>query len=176
MIERRALITGLAALVAAPAIVKASSLMKVAPTEKLSRYWEYNPLLDKWTQYSRLASLTLQDYNERVVQPSLQAFAEQHRLDHAFYDGEQWEAAQVGDVVRIRLPNDYVADAVSHSADAFAYGMIEHHGLQYNKVRRSIDRVPQIPTALGVAALAVAAAPVVEQALQKPVTRRFWSK
>ena len=169
MIERRTLITGLVALVAAPAIVKAASLMKVAPTERLrvtTPYWEYNPLLDKWTQYSN--SVALDQYNV-IARSALDQLAQHIEreavLARDFYAGEQWSTEKVGDVVRIRLPNDYAFKALEFQNPGL---------LRYNKERRSIDRIPQIPTALGVAALAVAAAPVVEQVLQKPVTRRFW--
>lgn len=181
MIERRALITGLVALVAAPAIVKAASLMKVAPTEKLrtvywqSPWWEYDVRRDKWTEYSN--PLTLDQYSERVMQPMLDHLAasieREAVLARDFYAGEQWSTEQVGEIVRFRLPNDYAAGEVSHPADALAYSIKEQGRILIEAIPKMYD-TSQIPTALGVAALAVAAAPVVEQVLQKPVTRRFW--
>lgn len=64
MIEtsRRSLITGLVALVAAPAIVKASSLMQVKAT---SRLIEYNGLM------------TLDDFVQRILEPMTRALADQ---------------------------------------------------------------------------------------------------
>lgn len=178
MIERRTLIKGLVALVAAPAIVKASSLMVCAPTETLSGYWEYDVLRDKWAwELQRNDLLTIDQITREAVRlfQNSNQFIKDFAEDYEFYKGEQWDAAKVGDVIRIRLPNDFVVSddnrlRADHTAGAFAYALVgrDSNVFKYKPI------VPQIPTPLAVAALAVAAAPVVEQVLQKPVTRRFW--
>lgn len=148
MIEasRRSFITGLAALVAAPAIVRAGSLMAVnsglmAVNSGLMPDSHDHLLRELGERYWRL----LEHEAELVAQQV---------ADSVFMQGEQWPeefaragaGAKIGDTIRIRLPADFV---------------------------RSIDVVPQIPDSLTLAAAAVAIAPVV---LAKPVTRRFWAK
>jgi hypothetical protein len=166
MIERRSLITGLVALVAAPAIVKVGSLMVCSPTEVIrpNTLLTINEITRESVRLFKASNryLTLDDYAQRIVGPMADRLADQvaqdvlmqreHRSDLVFYDGEAWDHVWVDSI------------------------QLQDAQLRYNKERRSIDHVPQIPTALGVAALAVAAAPVVEQVLQKPVTRRFWSR
>lgn len=155
MIERRSLITGLVAFVAAPAIVKVSSLMKVAPTEVIRPYYVSN--------VHRNVLFTLNEIDRDIVRMFRDSNVFLANLKRQ-YEREFAEAgAKMGGTLRIKLP----ADFVTHNDDALTYGV---------RTQRPIGLGdPEIPTALGVAALAVAAAPAVEQALQKPVTRRFWS-
>lgn len=169
MIERRSLLIGLGALFAAPAIVKASSLMKIAPTSVIrlprNKYLILNPLhqitreaVELWTNSDAFIKEIDAQYDKE--------FAE----DYAFLNGEQWiEAdgtgslpkgtrAKIGDTLRIRLPS-------------LAYVTINPD----TQLISLWDRPPvsQIPDQLALAAVAVAAVPVL---LEKPVTRRFWNK
>lgn len=180
MIARRSILTGLVALVAAPAIVKVSSLMPV--NSKLVPSWPigYGNSLLTIDEITREAVRLFQNSN---------AFIEKMDREYEFYNGEQWSkdeldvfakrgGQKIGDVLRIRLPNDYIVSDgpsldVTHTADAFGYMMLNSGII---KAGEQAFTAPQLPTALGVAALAVAAAPVIEEALAKPVSRRFWSK
>ncbi len=168
IVERRSLLTGLMALVAAPAIVKASSLMQVAPTE----IWRPKPY--------QLMEL------DRITREAVGLFRNSNAFLVGYADHEaQWfeefgaVGPKIGDTLRIRLPTDYVV------SDGPKLSLQEPSGTEINAIyqgsRRWVSRaefdsryaVPEIPDNLALAAAAVAAVPV---ALSKQVTRRFWSK
>lgn len=179
MIERRSILKALVALVAAPAIVKVGSLMKVAPTETLrgiefpDERWEYDPVLDKWTQYNgynyyaggRGGGKSLAMREARGLWHNSNVFIRNidRQYDHQF----AMEGAKIGDVLRIRLPADYVVtDGPGLTLQDPAERMV------YLKSRRTLVPESQVVDKLAVAAVAVAAVP---QILKAPVTRRFWS-
>lgn len=146
MIERRSLLIGLGALFAAPAIVKASSLMKISAT------------LQPITQLDVL-------FCSMKVRPEWSVMGYQ-------FDAE---GAKIGDTLRIRLPADYVV------SDGPSLSVQEPSGVMINAVYQGLgashvwyeEAVPQIPDQLALAPVAIATVPVL---LEKPVTRRFWSK
>ncbi len=106
MIARRSILTGLVALVAAPAIVKVSSLMPV--NAALQPRFDYMSL----NEITREAVRLFKDSN--VFLKELDA---QYAMDRMFYEGEQWDKVwleqvdqqdamagrEIGDVLRIRL-------------------------------------------------------------------------
>lgn len=184
--SRRSFITGLVALVAAPAIVRAGSLMAVN-SSLVPVDWSHKRLMHELVEYvpgageaARLDVLygRLQmrpEWTANVADPavvmedarrmySFNSEAERKRFyanweaDYAFVNGEQWPDEQAA-ALRIRLPNDWMTS----------------DGLGLHPVTRVYEAgfVPQIPDSLALAAAAVAIAPVV---LAKPVTRRFWGK
>lgn len=153
IVERRSLIKGLVALVAAPAIVKVGSLMPVNAALQPSN-------LLTMEQVTREA-VRLFASNNRL----LQALDRQYTREQAFWDGEQWGAdhAKIGDTIRIRVPNHYIvleADGTGELARGTRYW-----------VPTTSPLVP-LPDKLALAAAACVAAPVL---LEKPVTRRFWA-
>lgn len=192
MIARRSIIKGLVALVAAPAIIKVADLMPVNAALQPG-----NSLLTI-DQITREAVQLFKNSNE-----FLRKLPEQYRpgegnatLDVLYGN----MGLRVGDVMTLldgpsgnrqfvvtateqdHLHVEYIADK-----DFYAHGeqwseerdmqrYREHYegsSLRYNKQRRSIDVLPQIPAPLALAAAAVVVAPVL---LEKPVTRRFWAK
>lgn len=84
--SRRGFLTGLAAALAAPAIVRVSSLMPVKALVPVTG--------------NRNALLTIDMITREAVR--LLTGPNQFLMDLAFYDGEQWN-----DTLRTRLPNDY---------------------------------------------------------------------
>lgn len=164
IVERRSILKGLVALVAAPAIVKVASLMPV------------NAAL----QPGGPNYLTLQEITCEAMQlftnnnAFIKQINDQYEADFAFINGEQW------DTLRIRLPQDYVVTddiaqrlSVQEPVDPFVYAhLTDADRLVYVKSRRTIEREFQVPAPLALAAAAVAVAPAV---LKTPVTRRFWS-
>lgn len=144
--SRRSILTGLVALVAAPAIVRVGSLMPVN-----SGLVPGNALLTV----------------DQITREAVRLFQNGHTfralMERQVEINKAWAAddAKIGSQLRIRLPNDFVVIDGPPSV------------LRYNKERRSIDVVPQIPDSLVLAAAAAAITPVV---LAKPVTRRFWGK
>lgn len=173
MIERRSLLGFIGVAIAAPAIVKATSLMKIAPTEVIRMRGGANYLTIQ--QIRREAARRFADSNAfmRLYDAEFAKDYEFAMSDAA--NGYQWPGgvsmrevaeyvpnldkpsrldvlyaeAKIGQQLCIRLPNDYV--------------VVDGPGLQ----------PPVIPDSLALAAAAVALAPVV---LKTPVTRRFWSK
>lgn len=166
--SRRSFITGLVALVAAPAIVRAGSLMPV------------NSSLVPMTLTSRMVYDGV-SMRKIVEYAPGQAYVP---LDVAYGSTGQWSSeecrvmmerqipyelifeaddAETGRTLRIRLPNDFV---VSDGPGARL-----EQSYRYIKTRRTLESVLVIPDSLALAAAAVAIAPVV---LAKPVTRRFW--
>lgn len=148
MIEasRRSVLTGVLALVAAPAIIKVASLMPV--NASLQPGVRLDVLYGQLTlnMITREAVRRFTDSN-RFLREMNKQLAE----DVEFVTGAEWGDTKIGSQLHIRLLNDY----------------------QYIKERRTLERVPQIPAPLALAAAAVAIAPEI---LTKPVTRRFWSK
>lgn len=132
-IERRSILKGLVALIAAPAIIKVGSIMPI--NSGLVPGNSYLAICDITREAVRL----FHNSNEFIKE-----LDEQYKDDRAYYEGMQWSQAEM--------------NAMS---------------LRYNRERRSIDRVPQIVGPLALAAVVVAVAPAI---LEKPVTRRFWSK
>lgn len=144
--SRRTLITGLVALVAAPAIVKVASLMPVnaalQPGDVSMRLLaSYDPGLGSTQSY--------------VIYSSKQLFV-----------AGLCRCQEIGDTLRIRLPNDFIV------ADGPTPDFVFDPARMY-----SFNHKPEVEfpasTPLALAAAAVAVAPVI---LEKPVTRRFWSK
>lgn len=122
-IERRSVLLGLGALFAAPAIVKASSLMKVAPTE----IWRPLPhQLLTIDQITREAVERFVNSNEAIKEMN-----RQYEADYKFVSGEQWpnefaaESAKIGDVLRIlyqipKQPVPQIPDSLAVAAAAVA--------------------------------------------------------
>lgn len=154
MIEtsRRSLITGLVALVAAPAIVKVASLMPINASLQPARLVTLNEI-------TREAVRLFVDSNLNFV-PS---FVE--RVNAAYCEQFAAGGAKVGDVLRVRLSKDYtVGDYVSHPADEFQYTTLSSRRIHH-------ETVDFVPDKLALAAAACVVAPML---LEKPVTRRFW--
>lgn len=117
IIERRAFLAGFGALFAAPAIVKASSLMVCAPTEVIRP----NALLTKEAITREAVKMFnqnnafLQHLIEQEIHKNLDAerWDNEFRKDMNFMHGEQWErefaadGAKIGTTLCIRLPNDF---------------------------------------------------------------------
>lgn len=170
MIElgRRSLITGLVALVAAPAIMKVASLMPVNAALQPG-----NNLLTL-QQITREAVRLFKNSNKfiRNYKPG-----EEAQLDVLFgpvYVRSGWsefaaDGAKVGSQLRIRLPNDYVvSDGPMLSDDQLrrAFWPLRDHEIG----------IEPVPVALGPLTLAAAAVTLAPAVLEKPVTRRFWGK
>lgn len=151
MIARRSLIAGLGALIASPAIVKASSLMQIAPTETIK-------LASGST--IRFAGLNVPSYNNyltlgMITRDAVRLFRNSNSFINDLDNFDELFAqdnAKIGSSLRIRLPNDYVA------ADPML-------SVQNNSIAPPV----------AMAALVMAATPVVEQVLNKPMSRRFWN-
>jgi len=165
MIERRSILVGLGALFAAPAIVKAASLMKVTPTE-IIRAPNYNYLTVD--QITREAVRRFADCNK-----FMQEIDKQYAEDLAFAHGDQWWASgtEIGQVLRIRLPNDYtVSDgpglSIQEPSERYIFAMM-------NQSTGLVSMSDQLAAA---AVVAVAAPVVVQKVLEQPVTRRFWAR
>lgn len=162
-LRRRSFVTGLVALVAAPAVVKAASLMKVAPTEKLLTLDDYALTMQ---QITREAVRRFRDCN-----PFMQAMDAQY--ERSFLgDDQQWGGAKIGSQLRIRLPADYTVtdgpalsmqDTVERQVVLFVSG--QSNGIWPGDV---VDK------AAAAVALAVATPVVLAKVLEQPVTRRFW--
>lgn len=117
-LSRRSFFTGLATLITAPAIVRAESLMKLAPTEIIKpslRFIEtYNPVdqtirrLDVLYGYTQVRSewsvYTLDEYSERILAPMVNSLAQQ------------------------------VADAVMHRQAISKYDLAEIHSIPLSKL------------------------------------------
>lgn len=177
MIERRSILKCLVGLVAAPAIIKVSSLMPV------NAALQPNSMLTI-DQITREAVRLFVNSNK-----FLREMDEQYREDYAFVAGEQWDGAKIGDTLRIRLPSDFVVsdrpelsgveinaryqaqhDRAYFEGEQFMLATLNKDGSLWQARE---NRVPQISAPLALAAAAVAVAPKV---LATPVTRRFWSK
>lgn len=179
-LRRRSFITGLVALVAAPAVVKAASLMKVAPTEVIRP--ETYQALDQITRHA------VQMFRNNNA--FRRAIYEQYRKDWEFVNGQQWDGVQgakIGSQLRIRLPADYtVTDGPallmgrgydSVWVDEIATSPVEHRsGLVPSLLKRQaeINQAHVVDPALSAVALAMAAPVVIAKVLEQPVTRRFW--
>lgn len=160
ILARRGFITGLAAFVAAPAVVKASSLMTCAPTEVIRaprgiicEFWA-----DKVIEYTHQSDVVYLD----VLFASIEQEA---ILARDFYQGQEWNDEQVGTMLR----GDDGMPVVSSGTEWRVREMYKDGPV----VKEVFVPTPQVPAPLALAAAAVAAAPAV---LEKPVTRRFWSK
>ena len=159
--SRRGFVAGALALMAAPVVVKASSLMRVAPTDIIRP----NSLMSV-NEITREAVRLFKNSNVFIEE-----IERQYREAFEFYDGAQWDSAKIGTQLRIRLPADYVvtdgpALSIQHTPDAFQY-------LATSPVARG-DIVRDLAAPIDKLALAVAAPVVVAKALEQPVTRRFW--
>lgn len=114
--SRRSFIAGIAAAFAAPAIVKASSLMPVKALERVRcrEIYEYNVYTDEvitrldilyghlnvraeWSAF--IPDLTMDDYSKRILSPMMNKLADQvaadimngGAADDAFFSGQQWD-------------------------------------------------------------------------------------
>jgi hypothetical protein len=184
MIElgRRGFIGGALALIAAPAIVKASSLMKVAPTEIIS--------LDPWSNsYLSVQEIVRESVRQfRNSNAFVRAMQEQYREDYEFMAGNaendwQWPdvGGKIGTQLRIRLPADFtvtdgpglsVQDTVEQQAYVSLAGRMRPVTKDEFLARWPDCPEPVIPSSLALAAAAVAV--VAPEVLKVPVTRRFW--
>lgn len=155
--SRRGFISGALALVAAPAIVKAASLMPI--------------------KGERLRIMTLDDYERLILRPMVARYKDAQRM-YSYASSAQVEFAalqtktpwvqpleefaapnaKIGSTIRIRLPNDYSVRA----RDADNMWQWPLNDLQGNRA---------VPDQLAVAAAGVV---TVGKVLEAPVTRRFW--
>jgi hypothetical protein len=93
-LSRRGLITGLIAFAATPAIVRASSLMKVVPSLQLAR--------NDW--------LTLSEINREAIQLWRNSNLFLHNIERQFQDSFALpKETQVGTKLHIRLPDKVAA-------------------------------------------------------------------
>lgn len=162
--SRRSIITGLVALVAAPAIIKVASVMPInsglvsdsvsmrlladyesgVPAARLDvLYGTKNSLLTT-NAITRDAVQLFRNSNEFVKNLDRQYDAE-FAANYVFYDGEQWGGRY----------------------------------LAYDKQRRTIVErlpLPTVPVVVAPLALATAALVAAPEILKTPVTRRFWDK
>lgn len=171
--SRRSILTGLVALIAAPAIVRAGSLMPVnsglvpvnsglMPGISMRELVEYAP-----EACGRVDVL----YGKLNVRPEWGGWSNSpgfiERINAAYDEQFPKDNAKIGDVIRIRLPNDWTV--VSNPATKLL-SLYEP------------ETMPKVPDSLALAAAAVAVAPAVlakpvtPAVLAKPVTRRFWVK
>lgn len=114
MIGRRGFISGIAALIAAPAIVRAASLMPVRSFD---------------------GSLTLADYAHRYLGPAVDAnefyrvyMAEDGAVRKEHISGLEWylaEPPRLGDVVRVRVPEKFTVVPFGHAGLPW----VEHRGI-----------------------------------------------
>lgn len=168
MIERRSLLGLIGVAIAAPAIVRATSLMKIAPVRRLphdqvSMRWLENYHFDA-DGYNRVDVL----FGSLRTRPDWRVFNHDNlflkNIDEQYQAEFGAEGAKIGSQLRIRLPKDYtVVDGPGLSIQEPSY--TELYPTWYSP--------PVIPDSLTLAAAAVALAPAV---LKTPVTRRFWSK
>lgn len=119
MSSRRAFIGGLAALVAAPAIVRVESLMKLAKTEVLRP----DVSLQLITNYDLLDDVKIHCldvlYSKLHVRPEWQVFVPQEIPAELTLDSyaERILAPMVNKLA------EQVADSVMHGSDSFQYGL-----------------------------------------------------
>lgn len=202
--SRRSLITGLAALVAAPAIVKVASLMpvnaKLQPTHW--RLVEFDGLKEyrcSWADQNGVRMRAVEDYkffkddqwepvgvaygstNSKLSPEDVRLLMEKQV---EYNDAFGADGAKIGDQLRIRMPGDFLAlDGpsmnIQHTADAFTYATLQL-GERYDIAATLLAQQHAINAereTVGKLALAAAAAvAVVPQVLATPVTRRFWAK
>jgi hypothetical protein len=170
IMERRSLLKGLVALVAAPAIIKVADLMPVkaslqpiglnydTATGIWSEVWRDEFIDDlrfvdgsQWTDKEMLSLKARQAFHNGQWENS-PGFIQ--RVNQQYDDQFGAQGAKIGDTLRIRLPNDYTVTrnplfpAINDMAGKLA-----------------------TPDKLGIAAAAIAVAPIV---LKTPVTRRLW--
>lgn len=181
-IERRSIIKGLIALVAAPAIVKVGSLMPVnaalqpgAVSMRLIE--EYSPMGAAIDRFDIL-------YAQSVRRPewvTLEADGTgtlprgtRETIWTAFDEQFGADGAKIGDVLCIRLPADFkVHDGPSLLIQEPVTDMDRRKFWPLRDYEIGGGVNPLIPAPLAIAAAAVALAPEV---LAKPVTRRFWAR
>lgn len=149
--SRRGFVAGALALVAAPVIVRAASLMKVSPTETF--VLPRNALEREAIKLFASSNLFLRDL-DRQYREEFRAAA----------------GAKIGTRLYIRLPNDWLV--TDGPLDIGWQDVASRRWLSKPEVLAKWPE-PQIPNAL---ALAVGAPVVVAKALEVPVTRRFWGK
>lgn len=188
---RRSFITGLVALVAAPTIVRAGSLMPVKATLQPNSLLEINRITSEAVRLFQSSNAFLEGLPE--YEHEADAFALDVLYGHyPFIEGERWSSeqcrammerqveinetwaaddAKIGTTIRIRLPNDYTVEM----GPALLLQEPFYKEVQFIKAKNGHEweQLLQIPDSLALAAAAVAIAPVV---LAKPVTRRFWGK
>jgi hypothetical protein len=140
MIARRSFITGLIGLVAAPAIIQASSLMPIS-----SRFIP-----------PRGSLLTLNEITRNAVKLFSNTNQFLGNIDQQFADEFERYSAEMGKVLRIRLPERF---------EIMAANIL-------NSDYIALDYVPAIDSKL---ALAAAVPLIAAKALEAPVTRRFWA-
>lgn len=190
--SRRSFITGLVALVAAPAIVRAGSLMAVnsglAPGDSMLMM----------NQITREAVRLFENSNKFIE--NLPPYEPGHgpaQIDVLYgvkgSVGDGWSSeecraimerqipyesvfeasdAEIGRTLRIRLPNDYIVSDGPGSR-LMLQDVTERIANLVFAEKNDPFGLSQIPDNLALAAAAVAIAPVV---LAKPMTRRFWRK
>lgn len=176
MIARRSIITGLVALVAAPAIVKASSLMPVKATNTFGVDWGPGTTL----------TLTLDEYSERILQPMVGQLADQ--IADEMISGRGIDVLYgslnlgVGTPLRIRLPDDFATsdgpsiDWTNPAERLFYEEAATIPDSMWQRQREINAAHVQVPAGLALGVAAMTAMAVAPQVLAKPVTRRFWSK
>lgn len=136
--SRRSFIAGITAAFAAPAIVKASSLMPVRAIidrdELVTRCDVMYGFLDVRAEWQSNGSLSLDAYSKRILSPMMNKLAEQvandvmeGKANDAFLNGPQWHKVWLNEVGLIEK-------------QVFDAGMIIKPPLVYNKKLRTIVR------------------------------------
>lgn len=167
MLQRRAILTGLAALITAPAIVKVSSLMPVKASLQPEPVLALQQRLWFQEYQAKHTMLSLQEITRESIKLFCNSNAFLKQIDRQYEAEFAPSGLKVGEMLRIRLPNDYMAEARQE---------IEFFKGEQWQVTSVVPSLA--PPVEAVAGLALAAA-VVESApkiLENPVTRRFWSK
>lgn len=155
--SRRGFIAGALALVAAPAIVRAASLMKVSPTETFviprNNLLTINQITRDAVEMFRNSNLIISDIRQYG-----EAFAA--------------SGAKIGDTLRIRFPREYtVTDGPGLSVQAITDPEFLPYLADYDFVKGAQWEKP-----VSALAVAIAAPVVVAKALEVPVSRRFFGK
>lgn len=185
MIARRSILTGLVALVAAPAIVKVGQVMAInsglvpgdVSMRYIENYWAFaseparvDVLYGRLTvdQITRDAVRLFRHSNE-----FLRNMDRQYDVKSGVETNARYQANKIGDTLRIRLPNDYVvSDGPSLSMQEPVNKVVHILKAKNADEWEPWGQVePLAPVALAAAALVAA-----PEILKTPVTRRFWSK
>lgn len=178
MIERRSIFKCLVGLVAAPAIIKVSSLMPVnaALQPGVSMLASYEPGEAAAALDVLYGSLRLADTITWEAMARGQELRQFVVTDGSLSVREVTEEAHdmSGAAINARYQAQFAADRAYFEGMQWSQAEMQRVSLRYNKERWSIDRV--LPQVVGPLALAVAAVAVAPAVLERPVTRRFWSK
>lgn len=166
--SRRGFVAGALALLAAPVVVKAASLMKVAPTEIIRP-----PVIGGSLRVGDVLCIRLP--NDYVVTDGpglldIQGPAEEVR-EFVITSGAERRTNL------LMQQNEITRDAVRlfKNSNAFIEEMNRQYEAEFDYIN-GVQWVESVAPPIDKLALAVAAPVVVAKALEQPVTRRFWKR